>query len=203
MDYSQFDSDIQNLEKRMENIRKDLEKYRGEFIKSTKDFIAKWIQGKVKGTIISKPGLAKKIEKEGLGKIKVELHALIQKIPNIVEEHLNKNEHWAHCKEFCKPEDFDSYNISSIVKDRIRELLGYAGEILIKHKFADTGYHSEWEYGEDRPKFGYGFDISGEMDGILGGYVGLYHKFESVNNEINEIKRKKAEAEVEELWKKS
>lgn len=64
MNHSKFDSEIKNLQKRKENIRADLEKIREEFIKSTKDFIFKWTQNKVKDEVISKPELAKKIGSE-------------------------------------------------------------------------------------------------------------------------------------------
>lgn len=205
MNHSEFDADIKNLETRIGNIKSDLEKIREEFIKATKDFIEKWIQDKIKETVKSKPEFAKKIGSEGLGKIKADLGELIKKVPNIVEEHVNKNEHWAHCQEFCKPEEefIASYNIPFTIKDRIRKLFGYAGEILIKYNFADTESHSEWEYDAKRPKFKYGFDISEEMESILGRYRRLYGEHERENNKLNETKRQKAKAEVEELWKKS
>jgi len=210
MDFSKFDSQIEDLIKQIKDLREQLKKMRGDFMEETKEFAAKWFQDKTKKTVISKPEQAKKLGEKGLKNLKSELQEEIKKIPEIVNEHVDKNEYWMPYDEsydYKKNEislKFDiTYEIPKNIEGGIRKLFGYAGAILKKYDFITYKEYGEWEWAKEQPKFSHGFDLSKKMNGMLSQYKQSYGEYIELSEALKNTKQKRAEAEAGELWNKS
>lgn len=209
MDASSFDAQIKDLEQQIGGLRGQMENICKEFLEVTKEFTVAWFQDRVKRAVISHPEIAKKSGLEGLRSVKSDLQKIIGMVPSIVEEHVNRDKYWPHRGKL--PDEahsqfgryqFHGPRAPENLDDGVREVLGYAGAILVKHGFADTGQDSEWktEPGCDQLRYRYGYDRSEKMNGVLKQYSGLYEELVKLDNELRKAKEERAKAEAKNLW---
>lgn len=211
MDTSKFDVQIRNLQVRMDAMRSQMEEICKEFFEATKEFAVAWFQSCIEKEVVSQPGVTKKSGKKGLRNLKTELQSTIAKVPHIVEKHVNQDKYWVHRGQLPDDNDLSSRfgryqtygrRAPEELEKGVRELLGYAGAILMKHGFVDTGECSVWEvqHGSERPRYKYGYDWSGKMNGVIQRYSGQYEELIKLDHEFKKIQQEKAEAEAKDLW---
>lgn len=209
MDTSSFDAQIKDLEQQIGGLRGQMENICKEFLEVTKEFTVAWFRNHVERTVTSQPKIAKKCGVEELRHFKSDLQKTITMVPRIVEEHVNNDKYWAHRGQIPDEHDrrFARYHVSGRcpldeLDNAVREVLGYRGVILLKHGFAKTGEHSEWEtkYGSEQPRYKYGYDWSEKMNTVLKQYSDLYDRLIKLDYELKKAKRDKAQAEAKNLW---
>jgi len=95
MDTSEFDTKIGKLEEEMKNLREEMEKTCKDFLSAASEFIIEWSKEDV-DKIVSNSENTIKIGIEDLHKLKSDLQNFISKVPNLVDQHLNKDTYWGH-----------------------------------------------------------------------------------------------------------
>jgi hypothetical protein len=211
MDISEFDKRIEHLEQQAEMLRRDMETTCRVFLNVTKEFAIEWFQTCVEKALIAQAEKTRAYGIEKLRELKGDLRELLTRTPSMVEDHLNRDEYWAHRGSI--PEDPDSQHWHRRVSGRrpadldgaIRGLFGYVGAILIKHQFAHTGEDTEWEEqpGVQEPRYRYGYDWPEPMTEAITQYGNHYGTLLRIAGELRDIKRQRIEAEAKDLWNRA
>lgn len=202
-----FDAQINALESQIENLRAPAETASGNFRNAASIHLSDMAQSMIERKVTSQPELSKQLGTKGLGKLKKDLKELRDSMPRIVETHLNKDSLWRHRGNIKVDHEYSSppYEIygnrtPDILNNPLREILGHAGRLLVNAGLEKNG--SEWQSGHSADKFvyRYGFDWSPEMLGALKTYGKLYQEIYQTAQRLEEVRRKKAEAEAKNLW---
>lgn len=208
MDTSKYDLQIQEARSELEQLRKRMATVRLAFLKAAEGFCAEWFQKTIESAVISKPEVSKSLGVERLRELKSELKQLIDKVPDLVKQHLAQERYWPHFTEL--PDDIHergltAYDIGKRASDGLhyggRELLGYAGQLLIAYSFDDAGIGSAWEKRPGKPpRYRYGYSWSTEMDTLWKEYTELIDSLVETTIKLGRSEKAKAAAEAKYLW---
>ena len=159
----------------------------------------------------SRPGLAKQLGVKRLHQIKSDLKALVSEAPDIVNKHINPERYWAH--RGAPPDKSSDHEVASRYMIRgsrspdelegaVKQLLGYAGAILVKHRIANTERRDDWDIdgGGGLPRYKYGYLWSDNMMNVMRRYSELYDEWLKLHQELKEVQQQKGEAEAKDLW---
>ena len=174
------------------------------FLDRIKEFAQGFVKDRVGATVTHKPEVAKSIGMDGLRELKAETQELTERVPDLVEQRVNRDELWTHRK---LPEDiynfelnrrysFNGYSAPSEPNDAVRHALGPVRELLVKHGFDEYDRH---DY-SDRRKYGYYFEWPEDMKSALQGYAALHKEYIDVIKELRKVEREKDEFEVKNMW---
>jgi len=211
IDTSGFDTKIQELEKREAALRDQMEEICQEFLQVTSKFAIEWFQSRVQQEVTSRPKLAKQLGVERLRQIKSELKALVSEAPDIVNKHINPEKYWAH--RGAPPDNSDDHEVAwryTIRGSRnpdelggaVKQLLGYAGAILVEHGIANTERRVDWHVngGGGLPGYTHGYEWSDNMMNVMRLYSELYDEWLKLHQESKKVQRQRGEAEAKDLW---
>jgi len=202
MDTSQYDANIEGLIQSIEEKKKQLEEIRHE----VRDFVIMvttyWFNEEVDRTLASDPERTKKLGKEGLKPIKVEIEGLIASIPKLVDQQIEVGKCWAHSR---KPptEPFQSVRIDegeypNAFYTILRKIFWNISPIFTKygyemHRYSDQEYRSALTLPEDMEK---------TRDDLRKKYEVEFRDYSSLNDKLIWAKREKSNAEIKDLWSK-
>ena len=211
IDTSGFDTKIRELEKREAALRDQMEETCQEFLQVTSKFAIEWFQSRVQQEVTSRPGLAKQLGVKRLGQIKSDLKALVSEAPNIVNKHINPEKYWAH--RGALPDKSGDHEVvwrysilgrrsPNELEDAVRQLFGYAGAILVKHRIANTERRDDWHVngGGGLPGYTHGYEWSDNMMNVMQHYSKLYGEWLKLHQKSKEVQRQRGEAEAKDLW---
>ncbi len=211
IDTSGFDTKIRKLGKREAALRDQMEETCQKFLQVTSEFAIEWFQSRVQQEVTSRPKLAKQLGVKRLRQIKSELKALVPEAPNIVNKHINPEKYWAH--RGALPDNSDDHEVvwryrirgrrgPDELQGAVRQLLGYAGAILVKHGIANTERRDDWDVdgGGGLPRYKYGYEWSDNMMNVMRRYSELYDEWLKLHQESKKVQRQKDEAEAKDLW---
>lgn len=213
MDTSEFDPKIGNLEKEMKIFREQMEKTCDDFLIATNEFIIDWFNKSVQDSVQRNPDITKKHGIEGLRNLKSDLNDLILRVPDLVNQHLNKDAYWGHRDTISDGKEklwgrYSLYRalgpIDGPLDEGTRIIFGYVGEILIKYGYVslnETKIVNYWtSIGSNRLRYSIGYNWSEKMSEIFKKYSDQYDKLIKMDNELKSLKRNKSEAEAKNLW---
>lgn len=201
-----FDEDTARINSQIAAVRTEAEPVVEQFLRDTVDFLCDWSRQIVEKTVTSNPEKTKQLGKEGLSSLKNELAQLTGEMPEHVKKHLNLNELWLHRGEIAikrqagwsqSPYEFMGNSAPERLNTQMRVLLGYAGSLLVKFGFAG----SDWTpSGANAQKYRYSFDWSDYMRSSLHRYAEVFNRLSKLAEQLESVKRQKAEAEAKQLW---
>lgn len=211
IDTSGFDTKIRELEKQEATLRDQMEETCQEFLRVTSEFAIEWFQSRVQQEVTSRPKLAKQLGVKRLGQIKSELKALVSEAPGIVNKHINPEKYWAH--RGAPPDKSGDHEVAwrYMIRGRrgpdelggaVKQLLGYAGAILVKHRIANTERRDDWDIdgGGKPPRYKHGYVWPDNMMNVMRRYSELYGEWLKLHQELKEVQRERGEAEAKDLW---
>jgi hypothetical protein len=208
MDTSQYDSQIQDAQSDIKKMQGSMDTVRLAFVESTTRYISEWTEKSIERAVTSKPETTKSIGMERLKDLKSALKKLLSEIPSLVPQHIKQDSLWPHRTEL--PADIYKKSLpifelkrktSEELREGVRDLLGYAGQLLVEYGYEESGKDGSWEERAGKPpRYKYGFSWSNEMSTNLKEYVELLESYVDTHIKVINLKREKAEAEAKNLW---
>jgi len=194
---------VSELCKKMESTREKMEEEMLTFIEATKSFSLEWIQRELR---VNTPPLEsegysgnEKTDKKKLNELS-RLREMNSRIPLIVEENLNRDEHWVHRNQQLQADisrdylEFKKDRMKRGLTSSIRMILGCAAEIFADLKDEDPG-DRVWVKERGRRKYICILRFSDEMTASLDRYFTMFEEFLILGNEMKEIEKKNKEKE--------
>jgi hypothetical protein len=142
MESSNFDRDIERFERDLDQLRQEMDQVREQVLVSITDYASAWISDQVEREVKQNPEITLSKSKDELRAIKSELQELLERVPQLVTEHVARDEYWAHLSgKLVHPHSSEfSYfvhndELPDILAGPVREVLGYAGQLLIDHGY--------------------------------------------------------------------
>ena len=221
MDSSNFDRDIGRFERDLDQLRQEMDQVREQFLGSITAFASEWISDQIEGEVKQNSEITLSKSRDELRAIKSELQELLERVPELVTKHVAQEEYWAHLSG--KPvypysSDFSYFvhndRLPDILAGPVKEVLGYAGQILIRHgyvreprsdprgggrwretqRFVDGTYERVVVYGYSEIK------VPRETAVIVEQYNELTHRFADLSSNLATARQRKSEAEAQDLW---
>jgi hypothetical protein len=219
MNTEQFDNEIARLESEAEAVRREMEVVTHDYLQAIVAPLADWFRRDAERAVMENHERAVALGQDGLGKIKEELTRLIQRLPVLVHEHIDRDLYWTHRQRATRKvrsasPSYDSDYTRSFARpaevpsrtDGLREVLGYLGELLINNGFATADKNSVWKItpGSPRPRWGIGFGpLSTEVTEIEKRYAALCSKLSEFPKAIEQVEKRKSEAIAKDLWNRA
>ena len=186
------------------------------FLNEVKIFVTNFYKDTIKEYVISNPDLTKGYGTDGISDLKYECRELIKMIPEMVDMYIGNDKFWSHkcpvndLKKECKvyPAFSTHYNMSDSNKsiiESLRQILGYAGGLLLKYGYIKNGKYSVWKMSSDE-KFTFkgSVECTNEMKTSLKNYLEMDKELARFIGELKTIEIQKEEAEgeceAEEIW---
>lgn len=205
MDIERENAEVPETDGSIEKCKSEMEESCKEFLNATEEFVSEWYKNMIKSGLTANAKAAMDMGEDGLRKIKTELNELLSKLPELVEKHVNTKK-WLHRGEL--PEGSNRRFGINLVTDLrtnhlnhyVQTLLGYIGGLLIKHGLAD----SKWDTksGDELPNYKGGCTWSEKMEGALRKYADSCDKWINLDNDLKKHEKKKAEANITDIWDK-
>jgi hypothetical protein len=215
MDTSEFDTKIGKMEEDMKNLREQMEKTCNDFLLATNEFVIDWFKKNVEKEVQSHPEITKKLDVEGLRKLKSDLQDLILKAPDLINRYLNVDTYWGHRGIISKDGEnrsrrYFSYRelapVEGPLDESIRIILGYVGELYAKYGYISDNspdyinYRWQRKSGSNQRRYSISYDWSKKMSEIMKKYSEQYDRLVSLDENLKEIKQDKEKAEAKRLW---
>lgn len=203
MDTGNFDVKIDELTSSKKVLTGQLESLVTEYITACVEFLTTEFTERVEHAVKNRPHITKALGVDGLRGMKIELNDLIANIPDITSKHLTNDALWRHRKPVPTKLGYEFFlGAGDVPKKELNRIMGHVGAILVKHGYAEVGYHAEWVQGSgDIPE--YGFALVSNSDGlskILGQYEGVLKSFGQNEEALRAVLRAKEEAIAQDLW---
>ncbi len=203
---------LNHLLTRLENTKERMETETHCFIGLTKQFALEWTQREVEAFANSLenealpvfPNLSgnsenpenlvqinEKFNNEKLSRLKLDLKELPDKVPDIVETHLNNNDYWIHRSKLSHSgisRDYIEFRKDKMLKEltiSIRFILGSSSEI-ISDLSNETSEEKGWVKEKGKRKYVCFLRFSDEMTASLNRYFENLEKFFALGHEIDE-----------------
>uniref|UniRef100_UPI00301A6741 hypothetical protein n=1 Tax=Oceanobacillus massiliensis TaxID=1465765 RepID=UPI00301A6741 len=151
-----YDEQISAKENEKVKLIEKMELIKDEYLKEIEKFSRDWIQTTTKREVTGNPDLALDIGKEKLGELKRKVESLIEKLPTLVNQYLNKNELWWHKKEDKAWYSQLENRILSKIEREVQFMYGELGIILSEYGFVRVEPKGFKDYGIWAEKNGYG-----------------------------------------------
>ena len=208
---SEFESKIQDLNKRKTEIIQQLEFIRSNFITASIPFAKDWIKDRVESNVIEDTKRTKQLHEENkLSEMKSELKKILDDMPQIINEYLNNDNCWKHTNINNIPKDMRDRS-ESLSSDKIREMInnglryvfGYAGKLLIEFDYQNSQSsdpYGEWKNEGSVPKYGYGIRWTDNLNEIYKEYHDNVKKLVETDKELKSLNKQKEENESSNLW---
>lgn len=209
MDSKAFDASIANATTERDQLAAKLDAVTNRFIEYASKFVAGWIPGTVESTVKSKAEKTRALGLEKLRELKRESAELVTKAPQLAQSELSSPSVWPHRGRL---ENSDwRYSVSDRgfpkqLEVTMRSLLGHAGRLLAKHGFVTStdfpwGTSTDYSHGHSGAlRYTAAIDWPRDLIEIAKEYQALYMQFARATSTLDNLTRKKVEAEAADLW---
>ncbi len=211
MEISEFEAQINSKKAEIADAKENLERIRLELIEAAKRFITDYTKREVESCIFKYPERTKELGLEKLGELKKELTQAIGTAPQDTEARLKQTDHWLHLNPL--PDDFAKSGetrsdlrimTGDAFRKVIREMLGYAGQLIIRYGYDQLGIVSYWERREGKlPRWSIDFTLSTEINSLLSEYSKAAEKYIDLNADLLKLQEEKVQAEAQDLWNRA
>lgn len=209
MDTSEFDSKIKTADDEIESLRGQMDQTCSQYIQVCTNFFQLEFQKRVEAAITGNPAVAQGLGLEKLKALKAELKDLVDRVPRIVSEHLDKQDIWEHRTPL--PEGLEKdrnretdlrIRAGSKARDELRSIIGYVGQLILKYGLDEGSERSEWEkQGKGLPKYRYSLPPYGSgLNESLETYKGLFERFIQAHFDLKSAQAAKEQAIAKDLW---
>ena len=162
----------------------------------------------VEKEVVNHPDKAKQLGKDGLADLKKELDRVITRLAPRVKTHIDTKFPWPHrASDVTRTESPEQ--VETALKERMRFLMGYMGDILVKHGFAKSGPDAEWRpvkpksKSEKRLMYSWGIDFSPELTTIWIDYVQVLQELKEFKMKLGDVERDREKNEAKRLWEEA
>jgi hypothetical protein len=209
MDTSKYDAQIQAAIDEKDTLYRQMEGTCAAYFKASNEFFHNELQRMVEREVTSKPDVTQKLGLEKLKELKAEVKELVESVPQLVSQHLDKENIWEHrspLPEGMKKESLPGFDLihsaGKKVSEEVREILGYGGQLIIKYGYHNSGREGEWELrGKNaRPKYRYGFSTIKEMNESMTKYKEQFKNYIAAHLKIIKLQEEKEQAIAKDLW---
>lgn len=195
-----------------------MDKARDQFLEATEPFAAVWIKEKVEQEVKRNSEITLSKGKNVISQMKSELDSLVSQVPQLVSTHIGDDSNWIHRNDE-NPHPYNSsyFTFDNTLSDKLdrplKQVLGHAGSLLIQYGFAKDpsqdprgGYQWKYDYlpGNGYKKFVYygahKLEVSQEMLDSVSQYHELEKRYAQAHLNLDQAKRRRNEAEAENLW---
>jgi hypothetical protein len=198
-----------------------MDQVREQFLTSIAAFASAWIRDQVEREVKEKPEVTLSKSKDELRAIKSELQEVLDRVPELVSKHVGRDEYWAHLSGkavYPHSSEFGYFvhqnRLPDILAKPVREVLGYARRILVKHGYVQDPSrdprgggrwkeHHRFVNGTYESTVIYGFSdiqVLRETANIVEQYNELTHRFADLSSNLAFARNRKSEAEAQDLW---
>ena len=91
-----FEQHIAACQQQAEAYRTQMEAVQRQLVEATTRFAVDWFNEHVQQAVLANPAFTQEAGLEGLRTLKAELRALVERTPQLVAEHLDRDEFWSH-----------------------------------------------------------------------------------------------------------
>jgi hypothetical protein len=192
MDTSSFDSEIAAFEANLSDMKPQMEALVRQFVAQVHQSVVPWVETTVKEGVRSSPERAKAIGQDGINTVKKDISLFQQDAQEIIDDLLFKDSLWTHRKpsiEFPTQEYISYSALGNRLPDGFGRIVDkvrvYANRILEKNGF---------------PKSNRGYECSSEMIDSMRSYSTAATAYGTQLSKLQAVQKRKAEAEVDDLW---
>lgn len=193
-------TEVAELEARRADLAAQLDAQIAAFGSRLPGLAKDWIRRETGRQVEASPTHVASLEIEKLGAMKVEVQALLERIPDICAKALARPERRPH--KGTLPDIRSRRDHDSFFDGLLREVVGPLGSILAKYGFIREGdRESSWEKsGPDGYRFRYnmGFDL--REDGAIQQYGQAFERFCEVDRLVQQKRRALDQAKARERW---
>lgn len=177
-------------------------------------FLVDWANYLIYRSLSEKREVAKELGKDKLSQLKAKFTSIVEELPTLVEEKVDKDVMWPHRQEI--PDDIQTnttvaYDLTRLKNDSftevLRHLIGHVGALLIEYGFEEFGRSSSWQSvgsGEYRYAYGLpshpGVETGYEVGNVNKKYGKIMEEFATADKQLQEAEHARDASEVRDLW---
>ncbi len=204
-----FEPHLAACQQQAEAYRTQMEAVQRQLVEATTRFAVDWFNEHVQQAVLANPAFTQEAGLEGLRTLKAELRALIERTPQIVAEHLDRDEFWSHRAPTPPDEHMGIWGRHRYPSDRpspsletaIRDILGHVGPLVLSRGLVSPDERRNWQQGSSsHPRYPYWIEWPAEMRTLLETYRHLDDQLRNALTRIEALQQQKGEVEAKRLW---
>jgi hypothetical protein len=203
MDRSDLLAKLGELESEVDGLRRDMEPACQEFLDATKRFVTGCVWQRIEEVVLARPEALKTLSPAAIRDLKAEAKRLVERAPELVEAHVNKNGYWAHRRQVL---DDSAIMLNLLTNpyerrgDRPPDLLNRAiGDVLevVSDLLARYGFPARRPRGETTPEW------PAEMNAAMDRYATLFARLKRLNSELLPLRRRLGDEDARRRWEQA
>jgi len=211
MDRTELEARIAELEAEIEVVRREMEPPCRQFLDATTRLAATWFHQHVEQTVLGKPEVTTTLSRDALSGLKADLKKLVERAPDLVEAHLNREHHWPHRRPVlndsttllnlaANPYEHRPGHPPAALNAAIQDVLLVAQNLLDRYGFGPPARRIDAL--PTRPRRTVTFEWTEEMIQALAGYASHFERLKHLNSEVLPLRRRRGDTDTDarRLW---
>lgn len=211
MDKSTYEQKREDIKEKVKQQQEIMKSDKNVFLEDTTNFVSTFYEEELNKYIksVANKEITIKLGAEGRNRLISEYKELIENIPEMIKDKLDKNDIWSHNWTLDKliekshshiAANYAFKELNGIIDKPIKEILGYLGELLSRYGYLE-GKRSNWKKNDDGTYiYGYRIDCSPEMKNSINKYLKSDAQLARLISKLNDLEHQKESEEIEDLW---
>lgn len=201
-----FDKKFENLTNQEKSKQKEMEEIRIKIIDAINQDSFEWSKNQLEDYIVHiNPEITLLHDDRTLINLKKEFNDLIDKISSLTEDNLSQKKLWIHEQSHNSIIEFYSQNYTNNfeknIKQVIRTIRGYSGQILKKYGYLDQSRPSNWSfYTNGLCEYNQNFKFNDEIKEHLEKYQAKNKDLKKIIEKIELTEKDKTKYQAESRW---